>query len=129
MHPRHRRLGTRLGRGGRSTRRYGRVIVYDRRGCTRSERPTPYDATTVGEQADDAAALLRALQAAPAVIIGRSYGGAIAVDLAQRYPELVRALVLLEPAILGLSAETRAWAEAVAAQGIASQLASPNTRR
>ena len=95
---------------------YGRVIVYDRRGCTRSERPTPYDATTVGEQADDAAMLLRALQAAPAVIIGRSYGGAIAVDLAQRYPELVRALVLLEPAILGLSAETRAWAEALKAR-------------
>ena len=95
---------------------HGRVIVYDRRGCTRSERPETYDATTVGEQADDAAALLQALRAAPAVIIGRSYGGAITVDLTQRYPELVQALVLLEPAILGLSAETRAWAEALQAE-------------
>ena len=40
----------------------------------------------------------------------------IAVDLAQRYPERVRALVPLEPAILGLSAETRVWAEALKAR-------------
>ena len=38
--------------------RLGRVIVYDRRGCTRSQRPDPYDKTSVGEHADDAAALL-----------------------------------------------------------------------
>ena len=43
--------------------RRGRVIVYDRRGCTRSQRPDPYDATTAREHADDAAALLEALGA------------------------------------------------------------------
>src|SRR5215510_16604587 len=83
--------------------RLGRVIVYDRRGCTRSERPEPYVVTSVSEHADDAAKLLAALQATPAVVIGRSYGGEIAVDLALRYPDRVRALVLLEPATLGLS--------------------------
>ena len=31
----------------------GRVIVYDRRGCTRSERPEPY-ATSVVQHAEDA---------------------------------------------------------------------------
>ena len=36
--------------------RFGRVIAYDRRGCTRSERPEPYERTSVAEQADDAAA-------------------------------------------------------------------------
>jgi pimeloyl-ACP methyl ester carboxylesterase len=36
--------------------RLGRVIAYDRRGCTRSERPEPYERTSVAEQADDAAA-------------------------------------------------------------------------
>src|SRR5436309_15118800 len=40
--------------------RLGRVIVYDRRGCTRSERPSPYDITSVPLHADDAAALLEA---------------------------------------------------------------------
>jgi esterase len=73
----------------------GRAIVYDRRGHFRSERPEPY-ATNVHEQADDAAALIDALEAVPAVVIGRSYGGAIAIDLALRYADRVRALVQLE---------------------------------
>src|SRR5205085_7326052 len=42
--------------------RLGRVIVYDRRGCTRSERPEPYERTSVAEHADDAAVLLDALE-------------------------------------------------------------------
>ena len=76
--------------------RLGRVIAYDRRGCARSERPADYERTSVGEHADDAAALLDALAATPAVVIGRSYGATVATDLALRYPDRVRALVLLE---------------------------------
>ena len=45
---------------------------------------------------DDAAALIDALDAAPAVVIGRSYRATVATDLALRYPDRVRALVLLE---------------------------------
>jgi esterase len=56
----------------------GRVIAYDRRGCGRSERPEPYERTSVAEPADDAAALIDALAAAPAVVVGRSYGGTVA---------------------------------------------------
>jgi pimeloyl-ACP methyl ester carboxylesterase len=73
----------------------GRTIVYDRRGSSRSERLEPY-VTNVHEQADDAAALIDALAAAPAIVIGRSYGADIAIDFALRYPLHVRALVLLE---------------------------------
>jgi pimeloyl-ACP methyl ester carboxylesterase len=91
--------------------RRGRTIVYDRRGCTRSERPEPY-ATSVHEQADDAAALIDALAAAPAVIIGRSYGGETAIDVALRHPDRVRALVLLEASVLSLSDSATHWAEA-----------------
>ena len=90
----------------------GRVIVYDRRGCTRSERPEPY-VTNVREHAEDAAALIRTLDAAPAIVIGRSYGGETAVELALAHPELVRALVLLEAAIMSLDPEARAWEEAL----------------
>jgi pimeloyl-ACP methyl ester carboxylesterase len=80
----------------------GRTIVYDRRGCFRSERPEPY-VTSVHEHADDAAALIDALGAAPAIVIGRSYGGETAIDVALRYPDRVRALALLEPALLSMS--------------------------
>jgi len=93
--------------------RLGRVVAYDRRGCTRSERPDPYERTSVAEQADDAAALLDAVAAAPAMVIGRSYGGAVAIDLALRYPDRVRALALLEGDALGLSAAGLEWTKAI----------------
>ena len=80
---------------------HGRTIIYDRRGFSRSERPEPF-VTNVHQHTDDAAALLQALDAAPAIVIGRSQGGEIAVDLALRYPEHVRALALLEGGGLAL---------------------------
>jgi esterase len=86
----------------------GRTIVYDRRGFSRSERPEPF-VTSVHEQADDAAGLLEALDATPAVVVGRSQGGEIAVDLALRYPERVRALALLEGGGLALGESLRRW--------------------
>jgi esterase len=99
----------------RELARLGRVIAYDRRGCGRSERPEPYERTSVAEQADDAAALLDALAAAPAVVIGRSYGATVATDLALRYPDRVRALVLLEgDAPRELAPAAAAWVDALA---------------
>ncbi len=86
----------------------GRAIVYDRRGFGASERPEPF-VTDVHLQADDAAALLDALGAAPAVVIGRSHGGEIAADLALRYPDRVRALALLEGGGLMLGPAFRRW--------------------
>jgi pimeloyl-ACP methyl ester carboxylesterase len=88
---------------------HGKCIAYDRRGSFRSERPEPYETTDVSEHADDAAALLDLLSATPAVVIGRSYGGEIALDLARRYPTKVTALALLEPAMLSLDPEAMAW--------------------
>lgn len=88
--------------------RLGRAILYDRRGCSRSERPQPYE-TTVSQQAADAAALLDALDAAPALVIARSYGGAVAVELALAHPGSVTGLALLEGDALGLSQAARLW--------------------
>ena len=45
--------------------------------------------------ADDAAVFLRALNAAPAFVVGLSMGGMVAQHLALRHPELVRGLVLV----------------------------------
>lgn len=87
--------------------RLGRLIFYDRRGCGRSERPEPFLRTTREQEADDAAALLDELDAAPAVVIGRSYGGDVAFELARRHPERVRAIVGLEPGLLHLDPEAK----------------------
>lgn len=93
--------------------RLGRVIAYDRRGCSRSERPEPHERTSVAEHADDAAAMIDALGAAPAVVIGRSYGATVATDLALRHPDRVRALVLLEgDAPRDMAPAVAEWADA-----------------
>jgi pimeloyl-ACP methyl ester carboxylesterase len=90
--------------------RYGRVIIYDRRGSGRSERPPTPRPVTVTEHVEDLFQLLtRVADRQGAVVIGRSYGGGVALHLALAHPDDVRGLVLLEPAVNGLSAEYDAW--------------------
>jgi esterase len=91
---------------------HGRALIYDRRGFGRSERPEPL-VTQFHLHAADAAALLDELGAAPAVVIGRSYGGEIAADLALRYPDRVRALALLEGGGMSLSPAFGRWLAAL----------------
>ncbi len=92
---------------------HGQCIIYDRRGFGRSERPEPFDRSDLADHVDDALGVLRTLTATPAVIIGRSTGGLIALELARRHPEAVTALVLLEPALLSADPEATAWADAL----------------
>ncbi len=87
----------------------GRVITYDRRGSNRSERPEPYESTSVAEHADDLLELQRVLDAEPAILIGRSYGGTVALDVALRAPASVLGVALLEAGPMGLSREYDAW--------------------
>jgi len=83
----------------------GRAIAYDRRGYGASGAPEPYHGTTVEEQAEDAAALLHALDPGPAVVAGDGFGALIALDLAKRHGALVRALALSNPALFALVPE------------------------
>ena len=71
-----------------------RIITYNRRGYgTSSPAPRNWDAHMA-----DAAALIEALNAAPAVLVGYSAGSIIALGLALQRPELVKGIVLLDPA-------------------------------
>lgn len=72
-----------------------RLIVYDRRGYgASSESPRDWEA-----HREDAAALLDRLGANPAVVVGYSGGAMVALSLALECRELVRELVLLDPAV------------------------------
>jgi pimeloyl-ACP methyl ester carboxylesterase len=73
------------------------VITYDRRGNSRS-RPTGPSA--LDQQADDAAALLRHVGAAAAIVFGTSGGAIIALKLAIRAPEVARDVIVHEPPFL-----------------------------
>ena len=48
------------------------VVTYDRRGNSRSPRPSGWTTTSVAEQADDAAGLIQLLGLSPAVVFGTS---------------------------------------------------------
>jgi pimeloyl-ACP methyl ester carboxylesterase len=52
---------------------------------------------TIDRHVADVAAFIRTLDAGPVRLIGHSRGGHIAFRLAERHPELLRALVLAEP--------------------------------
>jgi pimeloyl-ACP methyl ester carboxylesterase len=52
---------------------------------------------TIDRHVADVAAFIRALGTGPAYLCGHSRGGHIAFRVAERHPELVRALVLIEP--------------------------------
>lgn len=76
------------------------VTTYDRRGNSRSPRPAGWVETSVAEQADDAAALLAALGRRDAMVVGTSAGGSVALELALRHPDAVRAAIVHEPVIM-----------------------------
>ncbi len=76
-------------------REYG-VITVDVRGHGQSDKPPgPY---SIAQFSDDIAALIQALDAAPAHVIGVSMGGMIVFQLGLDHPELVRSLIIVNSA-------------------------------
>ncbi|MDX1567981.1 MAG: alpha/beta hydrolase [Longimicrobiales bacterium] len=83
------------------TPRY-RVLRYSRR-YHWPNPPIPEGADySMTEHVDDLEALLAWTGAAPAHLVGHSYGGFISLLLAMRRPDLVRTLTLAEPPLLSL---------------------------
>jgi pimeloyl-ACP methyl ester carboxylesterase len=78
------------------------VVRYDRRGHSDSERAPG----TTRDDVRDLAALIEALDVAPAHVIGSSFGGVIAFQLAASSPELLRSLVSHEPPATSSSPRT-----------------------
>lgn len=68
------------------------VLAYDQRGLGQSDIPHgPY---CMADYANDAAALLDALAVETCVVVGMSFGGMVAQEVAIRHPDRVRRLVL-----------------------------------
>jgi pimeloyl-ACP methyl ester carboxylesterase/CRP-like cAMP-binding protein len=76
-----------------------RCVAADLPGYGNSERLA--ERTTIVRYADLMARLIQDLTDSPAVIVGHSMGGMIAITMALRYPQLVDRLVLLCPTISG----------------------------
>jgi 3-oxoadipate enol-lactonase len=68
------------------------VIAYDQRGLGRTSKPDqPY---SMAEYADDAAAVMEAMGWERTNVIGASFGGMVALELALRHPDRVAKLAL-----------------------------------
>jgi pimeloyl-ACP methyl ester carboxylesterase len=80
-----------------------RVLTYDRRGHSLSERPLGQGSRR--EDEEDLAALMEALDFAPAHVVGSSFGGSIALGLAARRPDLFRSLIVHEAPLMDLVAD------------------------
>jgi len=76
-----------------------RVVVYDRRGHSQSER-LPAQGSVHEDVADLAAIIERA--GAPAHVLGNSFGASISLRLAGERPELLRTLNVHEPPLFDL---------------------------
>jgi pimeloyl-ACP methyl ester carboxylesterase len=74
-----------------------RLINYHRIGYGQSDRAS--GPMSVAEQAADARALLGQLGIQHAHVVGHSYGGVVALQLALDAPEVVHSLALLEPSL------------------------------
>lgn len=79
------------------------LINYHRRGYAGSAHPEgPF---SIAQQAEDGRALMRHLGVENAHVVGHSFGGAIALQLALDAPDSVRSLALLEPIVPGALSE------------------------
>ena len=74
------------------------VVTYDRRGTLRSGRDNWPGHGSV-QHADDAAAVLEALDLGDVVVFGSSSAGIVALQLALRHPRLIRRALVFEPGL------------------------------
>lgn len=91
-----------------------RLITYRRRGYANSSRTR--GPVSISQQAADCRALLVYLDVERAHVVGHSFGGAIALQLALDTPAVVHSLVLLEPALM-IGASGGPYREALARGG------------
>ncbi|WP_417449069.1 alpha/beta fold hydrolase [Kordiimonas sp.] len=68
-------------------------VLYDQPGFGRT--PKLRDGAGTEDYADDLARELEAVPGAPHILIGHSFGGRVAVQMAARHPTLVKAIVLI----------------------------------
>jgi proline iminopeptidase len=72
-----------------------RVIFYDQRGTGRTEGDVNATTVSLDRYLDDISALRDSLKPGRAVLLGHSWGGFVAMRYAAKYPEQLRALILM----------------------------------
>jgi len=71
-----------------------RVVLYEQIGCGKSERPKSAKFYTQSRAVDEVEGVRKALRLGGVHLLGQSYGGALALDVALKYPKSLRSLVV-----------------------------------
>jgi acetyltransferase/esterase len=86
------------------------VVIYDRRGFSRSKLDGPQDyAQRLVTDADDVRCLINHLTNQPALVIGLSSGALVALEVLIRSPEGVQTVVAHEPPAVTLLPDAAKW--------------------
>jgi pimeloyl-ACP methyl ester carboxylesterase len=92
-----------------------RVLTYDRRGHSESERLRAQG--SVHEDVADLGALIEEIGLAPAWVAGNSFGASIALRFAAKRPDLLRGVMAHEPPLFALLADEKERAPLLAETG------------
>lgn len=88
------------------------VVLYDRRGFSRSELVGPQDDhARLRTDAEDVRDLIEHLGLGPAIVFGGSSGAIVALEVLTRHPEVVRTLVPHEPPAMLLLPGGQRWVD------------------
>lgn len=90
-----------------------RCVAIDLRGHGDSDKPD--EDYTIGRFVDDVAWLIEEVQIDTPVLIGHSMGGCIGLNLAHRYPDLLRALVMVDSPVIPIGKALRPQLNAILA--------------
>jgi len=71
-----------------------RVVLYDQIGCGKSQRPRSVRYYTQSRAVDEVEGVRKALRLGRVHLLGNSYGGALALDVALKFPKSLRSLVV-----------------------------------
>ena len=86
------------------------VVIYDRRGFSRSHLDGPQDYDhRLETDADDVRRLIEHLSDEPATVFGASSGAIVALQVLTRHPSVVRTLVPHEPPAVRLLVDGQKW--------------------
>lgn len=83
------------------------VVTYDRRCNSRSSGDRSAD-MSIAQQARDTASIIETIGGGKAIVVGRSGGAIIGLELAATRPELIDSLIVHEPPVIELLNETEA---------------------
>lgn len=81
------------------------VVYYEQRGCGRSESPDCNDAYTIKDLTNDFDEIHKWLGAEKVDLLGYSFGGELALEIADAFPNKINKVILSSPSLIGLKTQ------------------------